>query len=166
MFPSMPFHGSRNTWSLASSPVGPAASDAESLPAEFFQDSADGPTETPKGTPMGLFSHWIARFRSIIRAVNIAIDPGEDADDLAPESVPGRPSRVMLTHDDLLWFKTSEDDEGRITLGLLECSPRSIGVLVDDNGDSLGLRLSRAEAQDLHRSLVVWLANSARTMTS
>jgi hypothetical protein len=115
---------------------------------------------------MGLVSHWIARLRSRIRAANIAIDPGEDADDLTPESVPSRPSRVMLTHDDLLWFKTSEDEEGRITLGLLECSPGSIGVLVDDNGESLGLRLSRAEAQDLHRSLVAWLANSARTMTS
>jgi hypothetical protein len=125
-----------------------------------------GLTDTPKGTPMGLFRHWMARFRSIIRAATIAIDPGEDADDLAPESAPGRPSRVMLTHDDFLWFKTSEDTEGRITLGLLECSPRSIGVLVDDNGESLGLRLSRAEAQDLHRSLVAWLAHSARTMTS
>jgi hypothetical protein len=39
-------------------------------------------------------------------------------------------------------------------------------VLVDDNGDSLGLLLSRAEAQDLHRSLVAWLADTARTMSS
>ncbi len=54
--------------------------------------------------------------------------------------------------------------EGRITLGLLECSPHSIGVLVDDNGESLGLRLSRAEAQDLHRSLVTWLAHTGRTV--
>jgi hypothetical protein len=72
----------------------------------------------------------------------------------------------MLTHDDLLWSKTSEDDEGRITLGLLAWSPRSIGVLVDDNGESLGLRLSRAEAQDLHRTLVTWLAGTDRAVAS
>jgi hypothetical protein len=44
--------------------------------------------------------------------------------------------------------------------------PESIGVLVDDDGESRGLRLSLAEVQDLHRSLVTWLANSARTVTS
>jgi hypothetical protein len=37
-------------------------------------------------------------------------------------------------------------------------------MLVDDNGESLGLRLSRAEAQDLHRSLVTWLAHTGRTV--
>jgi hypothetical protein len=115
---------------------------------------------------MRLFKQWATRFRHVTRATSTAIDPGEDADALAPESAPGLPSRVMLTHDDLLWFKTSEDEEGRITLGLLECSRKSIGVLVDDNGESLGLRLSRAEAQDLHLSLVTWLAATARTMTS
>ena len=31
---------------------------------------------------------------------------------------------------------------------------------------ALGLRLSRAEAQDLHRSLVTWLAHTARTVTT
>jgi len=36
-------------------------------------------------------------------------------------------------------------------------------VLIDDNGESIGLRLSRAEAQDLHRSLVTWLADTAGT---
>ena len=76
------------------------------------------------------------------------------------------PSRIMLTPDDLLWHKTSEDDEGRITLGLLACSPRSIGVLVDDNGESLGLRLSRAEVQDLQRTLAAWLAAADRATTS
>jgi hypothetical protein len=68
-----------------------------------------------------------------------------------------------LTHDDLLWFKASQDEEGRLTLGLLECSPEAIGVLVDDNGESLGLMLSRHEAQDLHRTLVAWLAGTARS---
>jgi hypothetical protein len=77
---------------------------------------------------------------------------------------PGRSGRAR--HDDLLWFKTSQDAEGRITLGLLDCSPNSIGVLVDDNGEALGLRLSRAEAQDLHRSLVTWLARTGRTVTT
>ena len=83
-----------------------------------------------------------------------------------PQSTPDPAARVLLSHDDLLWFKTSEDAEGRITLGLLECSPNGIGVLVDDNGESLGLRLSRAEAQDLHRSLVTWLAHTGRTVTT
>jgi hypothetical protein len=97
--------------------------------------------------------------------VRRAIGPGED-DPLPSESTPELVSRVKLTYDHLLWSKTSEDVEGRITRGVLECSSGSIGVLVDDNGDSLGLRLCRAEAQDLHRSLITWLANTARTVTS
>ena len=76
----------------------------------------------------------------------------------------GAPGRAVLTHDDLLWFKASQDDEGRLTLGLLECSPEHIGVLVDDNGESLGLLLSRSEAQDFHRALVGWLAGAVGAM--
>jgi hypothetical protein len=94
----------------------------------------------------------------------VARGAGEDAP--PPASTPDQPTRVMLTHDDLLWFKTSDDEEGRLTLGLLACSPTSIGVLVDDNGDALGLRLSRSEAQDLHRTLVRWLAGTDPTVTS
>jgi hypothetical protein len=110
------------------------------------------------------------RFRRTLRAASLAADPGEDHhpgaghDAPSPVSTPDPIARILLTHDDLLWFKTSEDAEGRITLGLLECSPASIGVLVDDNGASIGLRLSRAEAQDLHRSLVTWLAHTGRTV--
>jgi hypothetical protein len=84
---------------------------------------------------------WAARFRHVLRAASTAVDPGEDDDAPPAASAPEVASRVMLTHDDLLWFRTSEDVEGRITLGLLECSPESIGVLVDDNGESLGLHL-------------------------
>jgi len=107
-----------------------------------------------------LFSQWTAWFRRVLRVTSIALDPGED------DAPPPNSSRVMLTHDDLLWFKTSQDEEGRITLGLLERSAHGIGVLVDNNGQSLGLWLSRAEAQDLHRSLVTWLAATARTVSS
>jgi hypothetical protein len=114
---------------------------------------------------MHLLRPWSTRLRRVLRATSSAVDPGED-DAVPRESTPEPACRVMLTHDDLLWSKTSEDAEGRITLALLECPPRSIGVLVDDNGDSLGLRLSRAEAQDLHRSLVTWLASTARIVTS
>jgi hypothetical protein len=101
-----------------------------------------------------------------LRAVGNHVDPGENGDAILPASTPDPPSRIMLTLDDLLWYTTSEDDEGRITLGLMACSSTSIGVLVDDNGESLGLRLSRAEAQDLHRTLVTWLAGTARAVTS
>jgi hypothetical protein len=120
---------------------------------------------------MRLLSQWAARFGRVLRAASITVDPGEDddpgQDDDAPPpaSTPELGSRIVLTRDDLLWVKTSEDAEGRITLGLLECSADGIGVLVDDNGESLGLRLSRAEAQDLHRSLVTWLADTARTVS-
>jgi hypothetical protein len=79
-------------------------------------------------------------------------------------TAPSRPlprSRLSLTLDDLLWFKTSDDDEGRVTVGLLACSARSIAVLVDDDGEARGLRLSRSEAQELHGSLVTWLADTA-----
>jgi hypothetical protein len=119
---------------------------------------------------MRLLSLWVSRFRRALRAARMAVDPGEDDDPGAnddarpPQSAPDPAARVVLAHDDLLWFKTSQDAEGRITLGLLECSPHSIGVLVDDNGEALGLRLSRAEAQDLHRSLVTWLAHTGRTV--
>ena len=118
---------------------------------------------------MRLLSLWVSRFRRILRAARIAVDPCQDdpgaTDDARPpQSTPDPAARVVLAYDDLLWFKTSQDAEGRITLGLLACSPHSIGVLVDDNGESLGLRLSRAEAQDLHRSLVTWLAHTGRTV--
>ena len=112
---------------------------------------------------MRLLTLWVSRFHRALRAPRMAVDPGQD-DDRPPQSMPDPAARVVLAHDDLLWFKTSEDAEGRITLGLLECSPNSIGVLVDDNGEALGLRLSRAEAQDLHRSLVTWLAHTGRTV--
>ena len=118
---------------------------------------------------LSLLSLRDVRFRRTLRAASLAADPGEDDhpgedhDALTPASRPDPTARILLTHDDLLWSKTSEDAEGRITLGLFECSPEGIGVLVDDNGESIGLRLSRAEAQDLHRSLVTWLAHSGRT---
>ena len=93
---------------------------------------------------MHLLSPWVTWLRRVLRAMGSALDPGED--DAPPTgSAPEPVARVVLTHDDLLWFKTSQDAEGRITLGL---------------------RLSRAEAQDLHRSLVTWLAGTARTVTS
>ncbi|MGY1683785.1 hypothetical protein [Geodermatophilus sp. SYSU D01176] len=115
---------------------------------------------------MRLLRLWVSRFRRTLRAARMAVDPGEDDDAGPPQSTPDPVARVVLAHDDLLWFKISEDAEGRITLGLFECSQNSIGVLVDDNGEALGLRLSRVEAQDLHRSLVTWLANTARTVTA
>ena len=96
------------------------------------------------------------------RSRRLATDSGRSASPPVPRAA--SPGRLVLTQDDLLWFKTSQDAEGRITLGLFECSPHGIGVLVDDNGEALGLRLSRAEAQDLHRSLVTWLAHTGRTV--
>jgi hypothetical protein len=119
---------------------------------------------------MRLLSLWISRFRRTLRAARIAVGPSQDDDPGAtddarpPRSTPDPAARIVLTHADLLWFKTSQDAAGRITLGLLDCSPHGIGVLVDDDGESLGLRLSRAEAQDLHRSLVTWLAHTGRTV--
>ena len=100
------------------------------------------------------------------RSQSSATPPGEvvavaqNVPTAPPPAPAASPGRVVLTTDDLLWFKTSEDEEGRLTLGLLECSREAIGVLVDDNGESLGLLLSRAEAQDLHRTLVTWLAGT------
>jgi hypothetical protein len=146
------------------------AGDAD--PAAIVSEAADGPADIRRSTPMRQLSLWISRFRRTLLAARMAIDPGQDDDpggnDDAglPRSTPDPAARVVLAHDDLLWFKTSQDAEGRITLGLLACSPTSIGVLVDDNGESLGLRLSRAEAQDLHRSLVTWLAHTGRTVTT
>jgi hypothetical protein len=113
---------------------------------------------------MRLLSRWAARLGRVLRAASIAVDPGED-DKGRPPELTYLASRLRLTQDDLLWFTTSEDGEGRLTLGLLECSPQSIGVLVDDNGESFGLQLSRAEAQDLHQSLVAWLTTTGQRRT-
>jgi hypothetical protein len=98
------------------------------------------------------------------RSQPLSTDPGRSASPPVPRAP--SPGRLVLTHDDLLWFKTSQDEEGRITLGLLECSREHIGVLVDDNGESLGLLLTRSEAQDLHRTLVGWLAGSTQRTSS
>src|SRR3954468_19186307 len=103
-------------------------------------------------------AHIMARLQPL------ATDPGRSASPPVQRAV--SPGRLVLTHDDLLWFKTSQDEEGRITLGLLECSREHIGVLVDDNGESLGLLLTRSEAQDLHRMLVAWLSGSTQRTSS
>ena len=98
------------------------------------------------------------------RSQPLPTGPGQSASPPVPRAA--SPGRRVLTHDDLLWFKTSQDEEGRITLGLLECSREHIGVLVDDNGEALGLLLTRSEAQDLHRTLVGWLAGSTPRTSS
>jgi hypothetical protein len=89
-----------------------------------------------------------------------ATRPGDEVDDDATRTAP---TRILVTLDDLLWFTSSEDQDGRITLGLLDGPRESIGVLVDDNGESRGLLLSRAEVQALHRTLVSWLAGGTET---
>ena len=121
------------------------------------------PPTRATGTPSGPRNQRATRYRRVSRAVGRA-RPGADPVALPSAGTATPDSRIMLTLDDLLWHRTSEDHEGRITLGLL-ASPRSIGVLVDDNGQSLGLRLSRAEAQDLHRTLVTWLSGTERAAT-
>src|SRR4051812_47400990 len=120
---------------------------------------------------MRLISRWVSRFGRSLRAARIALDPGEDdpgehEDARPPQCTPDPADRIVLTRDDLLWCTTSEDAEGRITLGLLDCSPHGIGVLVDDNGEALGLRLSPAQPQALPLSLVPWRAHTAPTVTT
>src|SRR3712207_9037121 len=108
--------------------------------AEVLPATADGPADTRRSTSMRLLSLWVSRFRHTLRAARMAVDPGEADDpgenDVArpPQSTPDPAARVVLAHDDLLWFNTSQDAEGRIPLGLLECSPHRLGELVDDNG--------------------------------
>ena len=116
------------------------------------------PSTRATGIPSGPRNQRATRYRRVSRAVGRA-RPGADPVALPSAATDTPDSRIMLALDDLLWHRTSEDHAGRITLGLL-ASPRSIGVLLDDNGRSLGLRLSRAEAQDLHRTLVTWLATT------
>jgi hypothetical protein len=119
-----------------------------------------------KGTTMSLLDQKSAHSHRGLRVRGDDVARGTEENAPPPASTPEPPARVMLTPDDLLWFKTSQDEEGRLTLGLLACSPTSIGVLVDDNGDALGLRLSRSEAQDLNRTLMTWLAGTERMVTS
>ena len=86
-----------------------------------------GTGSRPGGTVLRRFSRASDAERPptdrVLRAASITVDPGEDddpgQDDDAPPpaSTPELASRIMLTRDDLLWVKTSQDAEGRITLG-------------------------------------------------
>jgi hypothetical protein len=55
-------------------------------------------SDSPKGTWMRLLSQWTARYRRSLRAVVVAVDPGEDSDWAAP---PDSTPRAPVPDDDL-----------------------------------------------------------------
>lgn len=72
-------------------------------------------------------------------------------------------TRLMLRRDELLWAKSDPDDpEGIITLGLLSEAGGQLGVLVDDNGIAIGLRLDRVEVQSLRDAITNHLVASSK----
>jgi hypothetical protein len=66
---------------------------------------------------------------------------------------------LIEARGDLVWSMTGDDGEGRLTLGLVRCPPQDLAVLVDDHQRLVGLRLSRSQAQAMHRAVVGWLAD-------
>src|SRR3712207_3368489 len=88
--------------------------------AEVFPEAADGLADTRRSTSMRLLNLWVSRFRHTLRAAGMAVDPGEDDDpgenDEArpPQSTPDPAARVVLAHDDLLWFKTRDRKSTRL----------------------------------------------------
>lgn len=94
-------------------------------------------------------------------------DPRPAAAEPKP-TVPTEPSpaaRVMLHHEDLVWSKAADDDQGPITLGLLACPGGQLGVLMDDCGEAVGVRLDRFEVQDLRDALGRHLVDTSRPVT-
>lgn len=75
-------------------------------------------------------------------------------------------TRLMLRRDELLWAKSGDDDEGIITLGLLPEEGGQLGVLVDDNGIALGVRLDRHEVQSLRDAITCHLVATAKPVSS
>jgi hypothetical protein len=84
---------------------------------------------------------------------------GEHIDDLDHPSVAELLFGVIEARGDLVWSMMGKDDEGRLTLGLVRCPPQELAVLVDDHDRLVGLRLSRRQAQEMHRAVVTWLAD-------
>jgi hypothetical protein len=66
---------------------------------------------------------------------------------------------VIEARGDLVWSTMGKDDEGRLTLGFVRSPPEELAVLVDDHDRLVGLRLSRRQAQEMHRAVVTWLAD-------
>jgi hypothetical protein len=76
---------------------------------------------------------------------------GEHIDDLDHPSVAELLFGVIEARGDLVWSMMGKEDEGRLTLGLVRCPPQELAVLVDDHDRLVGLRLSRRQAQEMHR---------------
>lgn len=80
----------------------------------------------------------------------------------APTGPPAVETRLMLRRDELLWAKSGDDDEGVITLGLMAAPEGQLGVLMDDNGIAIGVRLDRREVQALRDAVTCHLVDTAR----
>jgi hypothetical protein len=118
---------------------------------------------------MSMRDWWIPARRGRPHMAN-PLDPGEvndrstDRDGHTDDQ--NHPSRaeilfsVIESRGDLVWSMMGKDDEGRLTLGLVRSPPEALAVLVDDHDRLVGLRLSRRQAQEMHRAVVTWLADS------
>lgn len=111
------------------------------------------------------------RRRRTDAAAPAPVEPQPDDFPTAPiPRVPADPTpaprpRSMLRREDLLWHKGAEDGEGVITLGLLQAPAGQLGVLMDVDGEAVGVRLDRPEVQGLRDALTNHLVHSARSVT-
>jgi hypothetical protein len=113
-------------------------------------------------------SWWLLAHRGRLHVAH-PLDPGEvhDGSTDRGDHIDDRdhPSRAELlfsvieARGDLVWSMMGRDDEGRLTLGFVRSPPEELAVLVDDHDRLVGLRLSRSQAQEMHRAVVTWLAD-------
>lgn len=97
------------------------------------------------------------------------VTPQLGDDEFPTERIPlieAEPPRRVLRADELLWHKGAGDDDGVITLGLLPEPGDQLGVLMDVDGDAVGVRLDRREVQGLRDALTNHLVATAKPVRS
>lgn len=94
------------------------------------------------------------------RPVDASPPPARPAAPTAPTA------RVMFRTDELLWHKPTSDAEGTLTLGLLAYPGGQLGVLVDQDGSAVGVRLDRIEVQEMRDAITRHLVATSRPVTS
>lgn len=84
-----------------------------------------------------------------------------------PPARPAAPTaRMVFRTDELLWHKPTSDAEGTLTLGLLAYPGGQLGVLVDQDGSAVGVRLDRTEVQEMRDAITRHLVATSRPVTS
>jgi hypothetical protein len=71
---------------------------------------------------------------------------------------------TMLAARAFVWDLFFADSKGAIKLALSPFPNRHVGMFVDVDGEAVGLRLDRAEVQDLRHALTAWLCRTSEAV--